>query len=252
MTNMASPYGPHYGDDRGKVTVMMDKTTKESEGEQNLSGFGRTQSTLMKLLLRNKGGLTVDQIAQGLGVTRTAVNQHLAALERDGYILRRNVIPTGGRPSRVYALSERGIHLFPKNYDAFSLMALEALINSLGTDQVKKVLEQLGQNLSKDLAPSLEDKPLDQRLLAITTVLQELGFDAQLENETSPKTAPTIIAHNCIYHSLAQVHPEVCELDLAFLKKASSAEVQHVECMAKGANQCRFRFNESKDNTPSA
>ncbi|NOX93631.1 MAG: HTH domain-containing protein [Alphaproteobacteria bacterium] len=217
----------------------------ESNAE-TLSGFGRTQSALMKMLLRNKEGLTVDQIAQELGVTRTAVNQHLAALERDGYIQRRDVVPTGGRPSRVYALSERGIHLFPKNYDAFSLMTLEALIDSLGADQVKKVLEQLGRNLGKDLAPGLVNKPLDQRIHAIITTLQELGFDAHLEKLASSNAAPIITAYNCIYHALAQMRPEVCELDLAFLRKASGAEVEHVDCMAKGANQCRFKFSEQK------
>ncbi len=216
------------------------------QNAETLSGFGRTQSALMKMLLRTKDGLTVDQIAQGLGVTRTAVNQHLASLERDGYIQRRNVVPTGGRPSRVYALSERGIHLFPKNYDAFSLMSLEAMFNSLGTDQVKKVLKQLGRNLGKDLAPGLANEPLDQRVLAITATLQELGFDAHLEQESTPNAAPIITAYNCIYHALAQVHQEVCELDLAFLREASGAEVEHVDCMAKGANQCRFRFNEPK------
>ena len=211
---------------------------------ENLSGFGPTQSALMKLLLRKKDGLTVDQIASGLEITRTAVNQHLTSLERDGYIVRLQVVPSGGRPSRAYALSERGIHLFPKNYDAFSLMTLEALQKSLGPEQFKRVLQQLGQDLGKDLAISLANKSLEKKIPAITAILQDLGFDAQLEPKTSQDDPPTIRAYNCIYHTLAQAHPEICELDLAFLRKTSGVKVEHKSCMAQGANQCQFQFVE--------
>lgn len=206
-----------------------------------LSGFGRTQSALMQLLLRNKGGLTVDQIAEGLGVTRTAVNQHLSSLERDGHVVRRNIIPTGGRPSRQYALSDRGMHLFPKNYDMFSLKTLEALVNNLGAGQVRKVLTELGRDLGTELGARLKTKPLSEKLSEIVSVMQELGFDAKLDEKAS-KNEPTISAYNCIYHTLAQAHPDVCELDLALLREASSSNIEHLSCMAKGANECRFKF----------
>lgn len=210
-----------------------------------LAGFGVTQSALLQLLLRNKRGLTIDQIAQGLGVTRTAVNQHLASLERDGHVLRNDVVATGGRPGRVYALSEKGIQLFPKNYDMFSLKTLEAMINALGADQTRKVLDQLGRDLGKELGASLKDKKPGERIPFITDVLQEIGFDAHIE-ENAPRNSPAIKAYNCVYHTLAQANPDVCRLDLAFLKEASGMTVEHVACMAKGDNECRFQFKKTK------
>lgn len=209
----------------------------------SLGGFGHTQTALMRLLLRNKDGLTVDGIAGGLSVTRTAVNQHLTSLERDGYVLRKEVIATGGRPSRVYGLSERGLHLFPKNYDMFSLKTLEALIETIGAGKAKKVLERLGKDLGKDVGVKLKGTKLHEKMPEITKILQEFGFDAHTES-TSKKPTLEITAYNCIYHALAQAHPDVCELDLAFLREASGAKVEHVCCMAKGDNACQFRFTE--------
>lgn len=206
-----------------------------------LGGFGRTQTALMRFLLRNKDGLTVDDIAAGLGVTRTAVNQHLTALERDGYVVRREAVKTGGRPSRLFALSEKGVHLFPKNYDLFSLKALEALIDTVGASAARKVLTKLGRELGAGLSNELAGKPIRERMPAIRNALQSFGFDAVLE-ETSPRAAPEISAYNCIYHTLAQAHPDVCALDLALLEKAADGEVEHLSCMAKGDNCCRFRF----------
>src|SRR5450759_2364405 len=53
------------------------------------------QKQLLRHLLRNKPGLSVDELSRNLAVTRTAVRQHLAVLMRDGF-----VGPGATRPSR--------------------------------------------------------------------------------------------------------------------------------------------------------
>ncbi len=221
---------------------MSRKTEQALETTQPVAGFGATQSALLRLLLRNKPGLTVDRIAGEIGVTRTAVNQHLAALERDGHIISNDKVATGGRPGRVYALSESGFHRFPKFYDAFSLNALEALIDNLGAEQTTKILEQMGRKLARNFTAQLTGKDLNARIHAVVAILQELGFDASVDEQTSPQEPPEIRAYNCIYHTLAKKHPDVCTLDLAFLSEAAGVEVEHAACMATGANACKFRF----------
>lgn len=58
--------------------------------------LGDRQKQLLKLLLTNKSGLTVDELSKGLKITRNAVRQHLAALERDGLISPGATRPSGG------------------------------------------------------------------------------------------------------------------------------------------------------------
>jgi predicted ArsR family transcriptional regulator len=53
-----------------------------------LEGLGRTQQDLLNALLHHAGGMSIDELAEHLAVTRTAIRQHLAALERDGLVLR--------------------------------------------------------------------------------------------------------------------------------------------------------------------
>lgn len=205
------------------------------KADEKLGGFGGTQAALLRLLLRNKAGLTIDQVAEGLAVTRTAVNQHLATLERDGYVMKSRQEQTGGRPSRIFVLSDKGLNLFPKNYGMFSLKSFEAMIDMLGRRKTYKLLEKLGRDLGKDLGVGLAGAPLDKKAAEIADAMQGLGFDASAEAST-----PEITAYNCIYHALAKADPEVCRLDLAFLKEASGADVDHAACMAKGDNACRF------------
>src|SRR5262245_1902957 len=70
--------------------------------------FGERRKRLMRHLLRNKAGATIDALSVAIGVTRTAVRQHLAALMRDGFAARGGTRPTGGRPEQLYVLTDRG------------------------------------------------------------------------------------------------------------------------------------------------
>lgn len=209
----------------------------------DLQGLGETQAALLRLLLRNKEGLTVDAIAEGLSITRTAVNQHLTALERNGHVARRDFVATGGRPGRVFAISERGVALFPKKYDLVSLKMLETMIESLGPLKARRQLDRIGAELGAEVGETLSRKSLAQRAPAITDLMQSFGFDAELEKEGRE---PVIRAYNCVYHALAKSHPDVCAIDLALLREASGADVEHLACMATGANACRFKFSGKK------
>ncbi|MEK7265285.1 MAG: MarR family transcriptional regulator [Pseudomonadota bacterium] len=206
---------------------------------ETLGGLGATQTALLRLLLRNKAGLTVDGVIAGLGISRTAVNQHLTALERDGYVVRKDVIATGGRPSRVFALSAHGVEFFPKKYDLMSVKMLETLIDAIGPDGTRRALEKIGKDLGAELSGNTKARKLAEILPPLTDLLEELGFDATLKTDAQEQV---ISAHNCIYHALAQAHPEICALDLALLREASGAKVEHLSCMAKGDNACCFKF----------
>ena len=210
--------------------------------QAKIDGFGLRQSELLQLLMRNKDGLTVEQLAVQLDISRTAVNQHLAALERDGHVERMDLTPTGGRPGRVFALTRRGINLFPKQYNLFSTLLLESMLKTLGREDVLTYLDGLGKDMAADLSRDLHGKPLDEKLGAITAFMNEVGFDARVADSSSVG-APTIEANNCIYHDLAQTHPEVCRLDLSLLETASGKAVEHTCCMARGAGLCRFTFS---------
>ncbi len=179
-----------------------------------LGGFSERQQRLLELLLRHQDGMTMDELALGLKVSKSAVHQHLTILERDGYVSRKALQKTGGRPSQLYALSERGIHLFPKQYAWFSRLLLEQLLEQLGSQEVEKLLYQLGYSAVSGLRHRLEGKTGRRRLEEVVAILQEFGYQAELKE--GPQ-GTEIVAHNCVYHDLAKEHSEVCALDMGFL-----------------------------------
>ena len=70
---------------------------------------------LRELLGARATGLTVDELADALVVSRNAVQQQVTALEREGLGSVRALRSTGGRPSRAYDLNDDGLELFPRH-----------------------------------------------------------------------------------------------------------------------------------------
>ncbi|BCX81951.1 DeoR family transcriptional regulator, suf operon transcriptional repressor [Methylomarinovum caldicuralii] len=198
-----------------------------------LANFGERQQQLLNLLLENKSGMTMDELARALGVSKPAVHQHLTVLERDGYVARHALVKTGGRPSQIFVLSDRGIHLFPKQYAWFSKLLLQQLLERMGSEAVEKLLYQLGRETAASLRPRLEGLSLPERLQAVVRIMGEFGYEATLEGET-------VAARNCVYHNLAKAHPEVCALDAGLLEGLLDRKVIQRECMVRGGGACRF------------
>jgi DeoR family suf operon transcriptional repressor len=199
------------------------------------------QFQILKLLLENKAGLSIDEIAAELAISRNAVQQHFAVLERDGYIQTGMLNKTAGRPVRSYILTEAGINSFPKQYAWFSELMLNDLKNEMGSAAFQRYLHKLGNNLSQSLLSRFEGKEADERIEELLKIMEALGFNAKSVTD-SANNERAIQACNCIYHDLAQKHEEICEFDRTLIASLLDKDIEHVECMAKGGVVCRFKI----------
>jgi DeoR family transcriptional regulator, suf operon transcriptional repressor len=199
------------------------------------------QHQILKLLLENKAGLSIDEVATALNISRNAVQQHFTVLERDGYIQTGVLNKTAGRPVRSFVLTEAGINSFPKQYAWFSELILTDLKNELGSEAFQRYLHKLGSKLSQSLLAHFEGKETDERIEALLKVMDGLGFNVRNMTD-SGSNERTIEACNCIYHDLAQKHEEICEFDRTLMSSLLDRDIEHVECMAKGGTVCRFKI----------
>jgi DeoR family transcriptional regulator, suf operon transcriptional repressor len=213
-----------------------------------IDAIGGRQRALLTSLLEWRDGRSADELAASLGISRSAVHQHLSALDRDGYVEKLMRPSQGGRPGYAWRLTNRGVHLFPKQYAFFSELMIRGMKRSLGPEEVSRLLEKLGADIAKRYAPRLEAAADDvERLRIVAEVMQELGYAARV-TETDGHTE--IAARNCVFHDLAAEHPEVCRLDLALLGSLLGRDVHHMECMVRGGRACRFRMVKDETGEP--
>lgn len=206
-----------------------------------LTILGTRQQALLKLLLRSKGGLTVVELSEGLGITANAVRQHLAALENEGLVAPGESRPSGGRPEQLYVLTPEGKELFPRHYSWFAQLVVESVKQEAGPEATRDRLGTLGAGVARQL---LQQHPgpgsRQQRVEKLAEVMEELGYETGKVDVEGAE--PVIEAHNCVFHKLAMGDPDICAFDLALLSTFTDSAVDHQECMAKGGHVCRFRF----------
>lgn len=206
-----------------------------------LAILGSRQRELLKLLLRNKMGLTVVELAERLEITRNAVRQHVVALEKARLVTQGKTRPSGGRPEQLYLLTDTGRDLFPHHYSWFAQLIVESIKHEVGADKLRKRLGEMGAEVARQLRSQhsgLESQ--GEKVKKLTEIMEEMGYDAR--NATVHDGTDTIEADNCIFHDLAMKNPEICQFDLDLLSAFTDSKINHDECMAKGGNVCRFKF----------
>ncbi len=202
---------------------------------QTLSSLSQRQQALLRHLLDSDHGLTLDQLGKLLEISRNAVTQHIAVLEKLNCIESRMLPSEGGRPSRAYTLTDAGMAMFPKQYALFSTVLLNAISEKIEGAELEKLLMTIGHNLAapfKDRVNTSSDK-----ILEVTKIMEELGYEAR-SSLVSPSTE--IIAKNCVFHDLAIENNTVCELDRSLISSLLDSKVEQQECMVKGGQSCRF------------
>jgi predicted ArsR family transcriptional regulator len=201
------------------------------------------QQQLLKIMLNSRQALSIDELASALEISRTAVQQHITVLQRDGYIEHAQSLKTAGRPIQTFVLTECGVHLFTKQYSWFSGLLLDELKQQLGSDGLRQYLHTLGLRQGEQLRSQLDGLSGAERLAAIANMMQEMGYEASTQ-EPDEGQLPIINACNCVYHDLAKQFPEVCQFDNALLATLSGQQVDLIECIAEGGCACRFKFTE--------
>jgi len=199
---------------------------------------GSRQEQILTLLLNTPEGVSIDEMAFKLNISRNAVKQHLVVLEKQQLVREGALNSTGGRPARSYSLTDKGINSFPKQYAWFCNLLLNDLAAEMSAEALEKMMWNMGVKLAHSLAPQFIHKNAQQKLIALVELMQNLGYHAEIEQNGAE---PSIKAINCVYHDLAQQHPELCMFDQALISTLLDSPIEQIACMAKQDCNCRFR-----------
>lgn len=200
----------------------------------------KQQRKILDHLQGKPAGATLDELSARLGVTRTAGMQHVQRLLDLGYVAFEDAKGSVGRPKRRYALSAAGQDAFPKQYSWLSTALLAQLAAKLGPAGSQRFMRQLGASVSGSLAAKWPaGEAVAARLKRVVALMNQLGYRAALKPVPASKGA-VIEAVNCVYHSVAKEHPQLCQFDVSLLEHSTGLSVKLESCIAKGGAVCRF------------
>jgi DeoR family suf operon transcriptional repressor len=195
--------------------------------------------------LKTRGEASAEELAGVLGVTVSAVRQHLAPLEVDGLVAHRDQRKGPGRPLRRYCLTPAAESLWPKRYGQLTNQLL-SFIEDAEPSLVELAFERRRQDRVARARHRLEGRSFDDRCRELSAVLDEDGYLA-----SASKVGPgrwEVVEHNCAILDVAQRYGAACASELAFLREAMpDATIERTAHLMAGAHVCAYEISRGPD-----
>ena len=174
--------------------------------------------------LLRRGALTVEELAQSLGVTDNAVRSHLTVLERDGLVRQVGVRrgPGAGKPAVLYELHPDAQPLFSKAYAPTLSAVIDVLVDSLPVSESEQLLRKVGRRIANSVGGTATGT-LGERVHAAARVLTALGGDVHVEETES---ALRIRGSGCPLSTVVSRRPEMCRAVEAMVSDVAGAAAE--------------------------
>ena len=199
------------------------------------------QNILQYLLKQNRA--TAKQLAADLKISTQAVRRHLNELEAEGLINYDSVQRKMGRPQHMYQLTDNGRdRLSPQKYGEFAVSFLDTLAETVGKEQVSKVLEKQWQRKAAEYRDRLGEGTLPQRIAKLVQLRKDEGYMAELHQVASNEREEFILfEHNCAISEVAESYPSICghELEM-FAAILPDCIVKRTHWINDGEHQCGY------------
>ncbi len=203
---------------------------------------------ILRFLLK-RGTATAGAIADHLQITPQGIRRHLKTLEASELIEHQSSQEGIGRPNHLYQLSRKGREHFPDQYDQFALSLLNTVADTLGPEQVSKLLKHQWQSKAREYREKLGEAPLKDRMKTLVQLRQAEGYMAEchLADEAAGEGAFVITEYNCAIAHIAESYPTVCGHELAMFAVAlPDCSVERTHWLVNGEHQCGYLVTEKE------
>lgn len=202
------------------------------------NSLGESRDEIISLL-RSRGAVSADELAASLGVSKQCIRKHLDVLERGGYVAHAVQRRERGRPANLYQLTAKADELFPRRYDLFAKSLLSQIGAVWGPNGLDRVFCGCANEMIQRFQPSLEGLCFEKRVGRLTEMLNEEGYEAQLE--ALPDGSYLLTEWNCPTSEVAREYAQLCDRELEVYRTLLAAPVTRESRIVGGASRCAYR-----------
>lgn len=188
--------------------------------------------------LKKRGNAGVEQLAADLGVTVSAMRQHLASLASDDLVEHSESRDGRGRPRHVYFLTPRGDSLFPRNYAEITNELL-SYVDDADHELLEAVFRRRRDRRIRQAKARLVGLSFSERVAELGRILDEDGYMATVQDLADGQFR--IVEHNCAIFGIARKYGQACSSELEFIRSVlPEADVERVSHIVSGERHCAY------------
>jgi DeoR family transcriptional regulator, suf operon transcriptional repressor len=195
-----------------------------------------TKDKILQTLLR-KPKITINELAEAVGINPISVRHHLTNLQMEGLIAAEEERHGVGRPRLVYSLTEDGMERFPTKYLRLTTRLLAQMKESMPGPVVAQLFNQIAEDLANEYSSQIQGMDMEDRLDFVKELLAQEGFTVEWEKIGTQYEIHEI---SCPYYQIGVAHPEVCTVDQTLISKMLALPANKVQCILDGGAHCTY------------
>ncbi|GAB4323416.1 MAG: iron-sulfur cluster biosynthesis transcriptional regulator SufR [Geminocystis sp.] len=206
----------------------------------NTSLQSSSKEAILQYLLKENQA-SAQNIAEAMNISTQATRRHLKDLLEQGLIEYDLIRVKTGRPQYLYSLSRQGRDRFPQNYGEFAVSFLDTLTETVGENEVSRVLQKQWEKKADNYRKFMTGKSLQEKVTRLVKMRKEEGYMAELFiiEENPPQFF--ISEHNCAISDVAESYPQVCSHELEmFSSLFPECLVERTNWIHQGEHRCGY------------
>lgn len=202
-----------------------------------MSTVTETSDSSLLELLRLRGPLGIQDLADETGVTQTAVRQRLNRLMGQGLVGRETVRAQRGRPSHRYLLTEKARRRQGTNFADLAQVMWQELLAIEDQQLREQLVLRIARGLAQRYAAQVGGETSQQRMIALRELFHQRGVPFTVE---SADGLPVLQAHDCPYPKLAEQDRRICDMERLLFSELLECGVDLAHCRLDGDDCCQF------------
>jgi DeoR family suf operon transcriptional repressor len=185
--------------------------------------------------LQRHGEATVKDLEELMGISTTAVREHLTHLQAKDLVATRLVRNGPGRPHAVYFLTAEAHSLFPKEYDTLTNMLLREIASQEGPARLQRLLDAVGARMAEEYGGQVAGEGIDERLEALRVALERRGIPVEIQ-----PSGDSFRLFACPYFDVMQEHAGVCAMERRMVEQVLGEQIVLEGTIREGRRSCHF------------
>ena len=193
------------------------------------------------IAVKRRGEASADEVAEILGITPSAVRQHLAALRSGGFVASRQARGRPGRPADLYHSTELGESVFAGPSAGDLSVELLGHIEDEDPELVPRVFARRRRRRVEQCRDQLVGKSLGDTVAGLAAILDAEGYMADVDK--LPGDSYRLTLHSCAIWAVASHYGLACTTELEFVQEVvPEAEVTRIVHKVAGAYVCAYEI----------
>ena len=189
------------------------------------------------LLLKEFPGLTLDELAEKMSISKMAVLNHISALEQQGAVSRKIVKKKVGRPSFIFYALPVSNNKLGNSSDSM----LNDFMDFIKTTGNEKLLEEfLKDRYSKvrsEYTGAMRGKNLDEKVNELAILRRNADYYPEVKRAQGNFE---LIEYNCPILSISKNFGVACSMETKMFSQVLDANVKSTHRQVNGYSACRF------------